>query len=471
MRSDVILRMTGKQKRTLGMHLLPADGREAVALALCGRRTATDRHCLSIARLELVPHDECERREDGIRWPTARLATLLAEAARRGMAVVKFHSHPGGFDEFSACDDASDREFFEAATVWCEDSLPHGSVVMLPCGRMFGRTQGDRGCFIPLELISVAGDEVEYWFGQDADILPEYTDRHAQVLGESTVSTLRRLRAAVIGCSGTGSPTVEQLFRLGVGELVLVDPDTIGAENLNRILNSWNSDGRRRHFKVDVLRRAVQMADLGTDVITVPHDLLDAKVVEQVALCDVIFGCVDSVFARHVLNKLASTYCIPYVDIGVGLKADGNGGISHISGAINYLQPDGSSLLSRGAYTLAAVQSDALRRSDPNEHARRAASGYIEGADVARPAVISVNMVFAGLGVLEFLNRLHPMRDEPNGQFALQRISLSHNLKDVRDDGERCAIVSRYVGHGDMRPLLGMPELSPHSEPDHERVA
>jgi hypothetical protein len=169
------------------------------------------------------------------------------------------------------------------------------------------------------------------------------------------------------------------------------------------------------------------------------------------------------------LNKLASTYCIPYFDIGVGLKADGKGGISHISGAINYLQPDGSSLLSRGAYTLAAIQADALRRSDPSEHAKRAASGYLEGAEVARPAVISINMVFAGLGVLELLNRLHPMRDESNGQFALQRISLSHNLKEVREDGERCPVVSRNLGQGDLRPLLGMPELSTRSE--HEHVA
>lgn len=471
MSAEVFLRMTGKQKQALYGHLFPADGREAVALALCGRRTATDRHCLSVSRIELIPHEECDRREDSIRWPTGQLAALLAEAARRGMAVVKFHSHPGGYDQFSACDDASDQEFFEAAEIWCEASLPHGSVVMLPCGKMFGRTQGDWGSFTAIEVISVAGDAVEYWFEQEADFLPHFTDRHVQVLGESTVLSLRRLRAAVVGCSGTGSPTVEQLYRLGIGELVLIDPDRIGIENLNRILNSWNTDAQQQRFKVDVLQRAIHAAGIGADVTALPNDLLRPEVVEQVALCDVIFGCVDSVFARHVLNKLASTYCIPYFDIGVGLKADGKGGISHISGAIHYLQPDGSSLLSRGAYTLAAVQADALQRTDPSEHAKRAASGYIDGAEVARPAVISVNMVFAGLGVLEFLNRLHPLRDEPNGQFALQRISLSHNLKDVREDGERCPIVSRYLGQGDMRPLLGMPELSTQPEREHENVA
>jgi len=35
------------------------------------------------------------------------------------------------------------------------------------------------------------------------------------------------MRLAVVGCSGTGSPVVEQLARLGVRRLVLVDPDEI----------------------------------------------------------------------------------------------------------------------------------------------------------------------------------------------------------------------------------------------------
>ncbi len=471
MSEDVILRMTGKQKDTLFAHLFPADGREAVVLALCGRRGATDRHCLSVCRVVLIPHAECDRREDSICWPTDLLAPLLEEAACRGMAVVKIHSHPGGYDQFSSYDDVSDEEFFRAAESWCESSLPHGSVVVLPCGRMFGRTQREGNGFMPLAMISVAGESVEYWFGQESDFVPEFTDRHAQVLGDATVMTLRRLRAAVIGCSGTGSPTVEQLYRLGIGELVLVDPDAIGVENLNRILNSWDSDARQQRPKVEVLERAIHRAGLGTDVIPLARDLLEPHVVEQVALCDVIFGCVDSVFARHVLNKLASTYCIPYFDVGVGLKADGQGGISHISGAINYLQPDGSSLLSRGAYTLTAVQADALQRTDLAEHSKRATAGYIAGADVARPAVISVNMVFSGLAVLEFLNRLHSMREEPNGLFAMQRISLSHNLKDVREDGERCLVVSRNLGLGDMRPLLGMPELSTRAEKEHESLA
>lgn len=463
MTMEVTLRMTGKQKEELYRHLFPVDGLEAIALALCGRTGDSHRQGMSICQLHLIPYEECDRQPGSITWPTERLVPLLEESARRGWAVVKLHGHPGGYGEFSETDDVSDKQFFDAAECWTESTQPHGSVVALPCGRMFGRFQDHNGCFQPIELISVAGDSIEYWFDRPSDFVPEFTDRHAQVLGDATVSILRRIRVAVIGCSGTGSPTVEQLYRLGVGELVLIDPDVMGIENLNRILNSRDSDVRQRRPKVRVLEQAITETGLGTTVIAISENLCNPEVIKQIAMCDAIFGCVDSVFARHVLNKVASTYCIPYIDIGVGLKADGNGGISHVSGAINYLQPDGSSLLSRGAFTLDDVQRDALQRADPAEYANRVASGYIDGADVSRPAVISVNMIFAGLGVFEFLNRLHEMRDEPNSGFAMQRISLSHNIFDVSNGGERCMAVSRYCGQGDMTPLLGMPELSQRS--------
>jgi hypothetical protein len=467
MTMDVIVRMTGKQKAALYEHLFPYDGREAVAVALCGRRGGPDRHCLSVWKIELIPYDECERRADSVTWPTDRLVALFQEAARRGMGVVKLHSHPGGYDRFSAFDDASDMDFFDMAASWTESRLPHASVIALPCGRMFGRTQTPSGQFQPLELVSVAGDALEYWFDHPSEFVPEFADRHAQVLGEGTITVMRRLRAAVVGCSGTGSPTVEQLYRLGIGELVLVDPDLVGIENLNRILNSRDADVLQKRFKVSVLEQAIADTGLGTTVIALPLDLTVPAVIRQVATCDVIFGCVDSVFARHVLNKLASTYGIPYFDIGVGIKADGKGGISHISGAINYLQPDGSSLLSRGAFSLDDVQADALRRANPREFADRVASGYIAGANVARPAVITVNMIFSGLAVFEFLNRLHQMRDDPNAGFAMQRISLSHNFSDVSGDEARCMVVSRYLGQGDLQPLLGMPELSDAAEVEH----
>jgi len=464
MMKDVILRLTGRQKQQLSSHLFPGDGLEAVAILLCGRRNGKDRHCLSVMEVMPVPHDVCVRSEDQITWPTKLLENLLIRAANENLAVVKVDSHPGGYGRFSETDDASDIDFFSATSSWSEWDLPHGSVVMLPCGRMFGRYQDQKHGFKPIDLISVAGEMIEYWPDEVSDFIPDFADRHAQVLGEHTTGILRCLRCAVIGASGTGSPTVEQLFRLGIGELILIDPDHVGPENLNRIVNSRSHHAQCKAAKVDILADAVGETGLGTTVIPLQADLCLPDVVELVSTCDVIFGCVDSVFARHLANKIASTYCIPYIDIGVGIKADGTGGIAHVTGAVHYLQPDGSSLLSRRVFTLDEVQTDGLRRKDPDEYERRLGSGYIKGAAVSRPAVMPVNVTFSGLGIFEFLCRIHELRDDGNAEYASQRWSLSGGLAQTECDGERCRVVTRYLGRGDMLPLLGMPELTPTSE-------
>lgn len=462
MSNDIILRLTGRQKEALRLHLFPGDGLEAVALALCGRHCGEGRDCLSVIEVHPVPHADCDRSRDRVTWPTDRLRQLLQRADAEGLSILKIHSHPTGFDRFSEYDDRSDAEFFSATESWVESGGLHATAVMLPNGRLFGRSEHKGGSFQPLHMVSVAGDELEYWFEHEAEdqVVPDFADRHAQILGEGTFAKMRQLRVAVVGCSGTGSPVVEQLYRLGVGELVLVDPDTIGPENLNRIINSRHRHATSRTPKVDLLADAIEDTGLGTHVFPIQRDLCDPSVVLAVASCDLVFGCVDSIYARYLLNKIACTYCVPYIDVGIGIRADGRGGIGHATGAVHYLQPDRSSLISRNVFSMAEVQSDALARTDPDEHAEQLDAGYIRGAEVSRPAVITINQLFASYAVLELLSRLHPIRTDDNAGFALQRWSLSGDFREATPDGDRCKIVSRFLGRGDMNPPLGLPGLS-----------
>jgi tRNA A37 threonylcarbamoyladenosine dehydratase len=62
-----------------------------------------------------------------------------------------------------------------------------------------------------------------------------------QAFGEGTTRQLQRLRIAVAGASGTGSPVIEQLVRL-VGHLVLVDDDRVEHRNLNWITFATTDD-------------------------------------------------------------------------------------------------------------------------------------------------------------------------------------------------------------------------------------
>lgn len=489
------LRMTGKQHALLRHHLFPGDDREAVALALCGTlaqqlpelEQGQQRHAAiaMVFRICLIAHDECsERAPDRVTWPTDSLPALLAEAAKRDLVLLKIHSHPGGFRNFSQLDDLSDRELFGSIGCWLDREHPHISAVMLPDGRVFARSVEPRGAFAPVHRVSVAGSDIAVW--SHADVVqsdmasasnlsqrpeplphprpsgPEFARRTAQAFGRGTTDLLSQMSAAVIGCSGTGSHVVEMLARLGIGRLVLVDPDHVEEKNMNRILNATMADVRAEVAKVDVLARAVAAMELGTVVQTMRSSLFVPAVVRRVALCDVVFGCMDSIDGRDLLNRLSVFYCLPYIDVGVRLVADGFGGIDQICGTIHYLQPDGSSLLSRGVYSPESLQAAALRRESPQRYAALLEEKYISGVNEERPAVISVNMLYASMAVNELLARLHPYREQGNSDFASYGFSLTQARLVIDSDGEACPALSHYVGRGDIRPMLNMPELSEH---------
>ena len=326
---------------------------------------------------------------------------------------------------------------------------------------MLGRLVDERGGFHPLTSVNVVGDDLEYWPSRSrTGPVPPFARRVAQTFGSGTYERLRRLRIAVVGCSGTGSPLIEQLARNCVATLVLVDPDSIEQKNLNRIVNATMDDAHQARLKVDVARRAVQAMGLGTVVETHPVSLFDPDAVRAVAGCDVVFGCMDSIDGRHLLNKLATFYLVPYFDLGVKLEADGRGGVDQVCGTVHYLQPGGSSLLSRNVYTMEQVRAAGLYRTDPAAYRSQLQDGYIRGVQENQPAVIQLNSLLASLAVNELLARLHPYRLDPNGYYAVHRLSLSHGIYEHERDGEPCPILARHVGRGDIEPLLDWAELS-----------
>lgn len=189
-------------------------------------------------------------------------------------------------------------------------------------------------------------------------------------------------------------------------------------------------------------------------------NLATQEAVLRVAECDVVFGCMDGVEGRHLLNRLSDYYLLPYFDVGVQLDADGQGGIENITGATHYLQPGLSSLLDRGVYSMERVRAEELLRSDPEEYARLRKVGYIHGVAEDRPAVIPVNMFFASLLVNDFLARIHPYRNAPNRDFACIRGTLAEvALLPEGEEGSKGDALG-ILGRGDCVPLLGRPSLS-----------
>ena len=455
------LTMTEAQRSTLIAHLFPDDGCEAVAIALCGRARRGGEHRLIVRRLELVPYEACSVREpDRVTWPTSLLVPLLSEAAKRGWAVLKIHGHRG-YDRFSDVDDHSDSQLFPSVYAWTDTTEPHGSAIVMDDGRVFGRVVGEHGEFEPFTAVKVVGDNIVIFRDEvDATNIPEYARRVAQTFGSGTFDTLRKLRIGVVGCSGTGSPVIEQLARNCVGELVLVDPDVVEEKNLNRILNTTMADATHGAYKVDVAARSIERMELGTKVRTFAKTLFHREVVDALSGCDVIFGCMDTLDGRLLLNKLASFYAIPYFDLGVKIEADGRGGVDQVCGTVHYLKPGGASLVNRHVFTLEQARVAGLKRTNPAEYQSLLAEGYIRGVQEDRPAVIQLNSLIASLAINELLARVHPYRLDTNDQYAVTRVSLSHGIFGYEPEGEACEIIGRHVGKGDVEPPLDWAELS-----------
>jgi len=456
--------ISGMHYKMLKKHLYPGDNREAVAIALCGLFKSEGKTRLLVNEIVPIPYEICKiREEDMITWPTEHLIPYLEKANKYSYSIIKIHCHPGGGEFFSLQDDRADADLFPSLFGWIDNANIHASCIMLPNGKLFGRIFNENIEILPIDKISSVGDIIQTWYSRKIKSSnQEHELRNIQAFGEGTVNTLSKMKIAVVGCSGTGSPVIEQLVRLGVGELLIIDPDIIEKKNLNRILNSTYEHAIKKRKKVDVLKDAAVKTGFNTVITPIAEDIYsDVAIIKLIADCDFIFGCLDSIDARHLLNQIATFYLIPYIDIGVYLKSDGKGGVDYITGTIHYLQPGGSSLLSRKVYTSEELRAALMKKYDPESFSELKEAKYIVDVNVDSPAVISVNMQLSSMAVNEFLSKVHGFREDESTNYAIVRIDILGGYIQNENDGVLDEYLQRYVGRGDnITPLLNMTEFS-----------
>lgn len=450
--TTTILSMTTSQHEALLNHLFSGDGLEAAAILLCNQGTGKRHHRLMAMDILYPSHNLSERKEDFVSWPFLDFFPphKISNIDQSGQSIVTIHSHPNGCGEFSELDDRNDRELFHSVCNWFDDGRPNGSAIMLSNGQIKARTVDAHGMFRAMPTVSVVGENIHIWKRHKFQAETAYQDKIAQTLGKGTLDLLRTMRIGVIGCSGTGSIIIELLVRNCIGELVIVDDDIVEEKNLNRLINSTIDAAHKEQPKVLAIKQAIQKIGMGTKVDAYQELTDSPDVVSALIDCDVIFGCVDSAFGRYHLDCLASAYLIPYFDVGVYLEADGKGGITAADAVSHYIQPEGESLLSRGAYTMEQATAENWRRKDSDYYQQQRIAGYLAAVDEEQPAVISVNMQAACLAFNDFMARIHAYRFDSNEEFAIQRFRLVHGCyENTIDTGKPHPLMKPYMGTGD----------------------
>ena len=146
--------------------------------------------------------------------------------------------------------------------------------------------------------------------------------RTRMLLGNEALEKLQKARVAVFGIGGVGGYTVEALARSGIGQLDLIDHDTVSISNINRqILATHSTVGM---LKVETARQRI--LDINPDCIvrTWPMFYLP-ETAEQLEFTqyDYIVDAIDTVTGKLQLAQRAFEVGTPIIScMGTGNKLD-----------------------------------------------------------------------------------------------------------------------------------------------------
>ena len=150
----------------------------------------------------------------------------------------------------------------------------------------------------------------------------EQFSRTGILLGEAAVRKLNKARVAVFGIGGVGGYTVEALARCGVGQLDLIDSDTVSVSNINRqIIATHSSVGK---LKVEVAKARILDINPECSVRTYPIFYLPETAQQfDFTQYDYIVDAIDTVTGKLQLVERAVAAGTPIIcSMGTGNKLD-----------------------------------------------------------------------------------------------------------------------------------------------------
>jgi Dinucleotide-utilizing enzymes involved in molybdopterin and thiamine biosynthesis family 2 len=130
--------------------------------------------------------------------------------------------------------------------------------------------------------------------------------------------TVKNARVMVAGAGALGNEVLKNLALFGVGNIVIVDFDTIEHSNLTRSVLFRAEDADRKLYKADVAAKRIK--EINPDIHVTP---LCGNLFTDVGLglyrqMDVIIGCLDNLEARVFLNRLCFRAGKSWVDGAIG---------------------------------------------------------------------------------------------------------------------------------------------------------
>ena len=142
------------------------------------------------------------------------------------------------------------------------------------------------------------------------------------IIGTDALHDLRNKKVMVLGLGGVGSYTVEALTRAGIGNIYLVDDDTVCLTNLNRQIHAlYNTLGK---FKTTVLKERMELISRKVKITEVIKTVTKDNVEEIINTdFDYVVDALDTVTAKIAIAKYCYDNNINLIScMGTGNKLD-----------------------------------------------------------------------------------------------------------------------------------------------------
>ena len=142
-------------------------------------------------------------------------------------------------------------------------------------------------------------------------LLPSRYARNHSTFSTGDQLSFLRARVGVVGCGGIGGYVVEGLARLGIGTIVVADPDSFDESNLNRQL--FSSIAAIGMAKVEAA--AARIPAINPAATLVPHRerLTRDNGAALLKDCGAVVDALDSIAARLELLEVCGSLGIPMV--------------------------------------------------------------------------------------------------------------------------------------------------------------
>jgi len=402
-----------------------------------------------------VPDDAYEIREAdrlsirGWGWVPA-----LSEAAQDDCVPIFVHTHPNHDPEPSHWDDTVDGQISGVTAV--RNGTPYAALVlggMSDSPRFTGRiADDDNADWTPIDRIRVTGQRltiVEAWNPEQPHRNHDIFDRQIRAFGDDGQELLERLRVGVIGAGGTGSAVCEQLLRLGVGELIVLDHQDIEETNVTRVYGSRLTDAGTA--KVALVERQTREIGLGTTVHSVQDRITTKDAARALMHCDIVFGCTDDNAGRLIATRLPQFMLQHLIDCAIVIDSREQT-IHDVVGRVSVVGPGSPCLVCMREVDLERAAAEQL---SPDEYAQRAHEGYVPNLDTRDPAVVTFTTMVASSAVNELLARLFGYGDLDQPNRLLLRIGDRSTSRTRRErQGKHSCGDARLLGAGEADPFL-----------------